>query len=59
MLRIAERKVQLLGTNGALAIILPKMGTYNFGIKKGDRLAVDLLDDGSLRFHKRRYGDHP
>lgn len=49
MLRIAERKVQLLGTNGALAIILPKMWTYNFGIKKGDRLAVDLLDDGSLK----------
>jgi phosphate uptake regulator len=49
MLRIAERKVQLLGSRGALAIILPKMWTFNFGIKKGDRLAVDLLDDGSLK----------
>jgi hypothetical protein len=49
MLRIAERKVQLLGSKGALAIILPKMWTYNFGVQKGDRLIVDLLDDGSLK----------
>jgi phosphate uptake regulator len=48
MLRIAERKVQLLGPKGALAIILPKMWTFNFRVKKGDRLAVDLQDDGSL-----------
>jgi hypothetical protein len=49
MLRIAERKVQVLGPKGALAIILPKMWTLNFRVKKGDRLAVDLLDDGSLK----------
>ena len=49
MLRIAERKVQLLGSRGALAIILPKMWTFNFRVKKGDRLVVDLLDDGSLK----------
>ena len=49
MLHIAERKVQLLGPKGALAMILPKMWTLNFGVKKGDRLTVDLLDDGSLK----------
>jgi hypothetical protein len=49
MFRIAERKVQLLGSKGSLAIILPKMWTHNFEIKKGDRLTVDLLDDGSLK----------
>jgi phosphate uptake regulator len=49
MLHIAKRKVQLLGPKGALAIILPKMWTYNFGVKKGDHLTVDLLDDGSLK----------
>jgi len=49
MLRIAERKVQLLGNRGSLAVILPKMWTHNFGIKKGERLAVDLLEDGSLK----------
>jgi antitoxin component of MazEF toxin-antitoxin module len=49
MLRIAERKVQSLGPKGALAVILPKLWTNNFGIQKGDRLVVDLLDDGSLK----------
>ena len=48
MLRIAERKVHRLGPKGALAIILPKIWTLNFGITKGDRLAVDLQEDGSL-----------
>jgi hypothetical protein len=44
MLRIAERKAQHLSSKGALAIILPKIRTYNFRIRKGDRLTVKTGD---------------
>jgi hypothetical protein len=53
MLRISERKVQLQGSRGALALILRKCGRSTLR-SKGRSLAVDLLDDDSQRFRKLR-----
>jgi len=50
-MKLGQRRVQNIA--GTVFISLPKIWTRNIGIKKGDRLDIDLLDDGSLRISQQ------
>ncbi|MEM3226367.1 MAG: AbrB/MazE/SpoVT family DNA-binding domain-containing protein, partial [Saccharolobus sp.] len=45
---IETRKVQRLGSS-SLFITLPKKWINKWGIKPGDKVILEALDDGSLR----------
>jgi hypothetical protein len=49
-MKLGERKVQIV--NGGFLISLPKIWIDSLDVRKGDRLNLEALDDGSLKISR-------
>jgi antitoxin component of MazEF toxin-antitoxin module len=46
-LKLGARRLQALGNS--LYVSLPNIWVQTLGLKKGDKVAIDLMNDGSLK----------